>query len=105
MRKRWLLPLSLVAVLALPAIAGPYELAFCPITSGRFLLIEGKLWLEVFKEDGRAVEKRREQVANPLDERSHEVLSKRGTVTVETHRDKKSSDLFIHWGTLKDGEQ
>lgn len=104
MRKRVLLCLSLVVALALPTLAGPYELALCPITHGHFLLIEGKLWLEVLKEDGKPVEKRREQVANPLDERSHEVLAKRGAVTVETHRDKKSGNVFVHWGTLKDGE-
>ena len=104
MRKRVLLVFSLVALLALPSLAGPYEVALCPVTTGRVLIAQGTLWLEVLQEDGKAVEKRREQVANPLDEHSHDVLSKRGAVTVETHRDKKSGNLFVHWGTLRDAK-
>ena len=101
MTKRAMFVLLLTAVLALPSAGGPYDQILCPMVGGRFFLIEGQLWLEVLKEHGRAVEKRRERIANPLDDRSHEVLSKRESVSVEVHQDKKGG-LFVHWGTLKD---
>ena len=102
MRKRVMLVLLLAVALALPSAAGPYDLSLCPVIGGRFLLLEGgQLWIEIFKQDGKPVDMRREKIANPLDERSHEVLSKRGPVTVEVHQDKKGG-LFVHWGTLKD---
>lgn len=104
MNRRVTLVLLLAVALALPSAAGPYDQILCPMITGRFFLIEGQLWLEVLKEHGRPVEKRRERIANPLDDRSHEVLSKRESVSVEVHRDKKGG-LFVHWGTLKDDNQ
>jgi hypothetical protein len=91
----------LIFALALPSAAGPYEVALCPITGGRFLLLKGTLWLEITKQDNKPVESRREKIANPLDDRSHEVLVKREAVTVEVHQDKRGG-LFVHWGTLRD---
>ena len=93
--------LLLLLITALPSAAGPYDLAICPIIGGRFFLLEGQLWLEILKQDGKPVEVRREKIVNPLDDRSHEVLSKRESVSVEVHQDKKGG-LFVHWGTLKD---
>ena len=95
------LVLLLAIVLASPAVAGPYEVALCPVTGGRFLLLDGQLWIEILTQDNKPVEMRREKVANPLEDRSHEVLVQRGTVTVETHQDKRGG-LFVHWGTLTD---
>lgn len=103
MRNRSIALLFLLTI-ALPSAAGPYDLAICPIIGGRFFLIEGQLWLEILKQDGKPVEVRREKIANPLDDRSHEVLSRRGQVSVEVHEDKKGG-LFVHWGTLKDDQQ
>ena len=102
--KRLIAVLLLTFAIALPSAAGPYDLAICPIIGGRFLLVEGQLWLEIVKMDHKPVETRREKIANPLDERSHEVLSKRGNVSVEVHQDKNGNGLFVHWGTLKDDE-
>jgi hypothetical protein len=99
-----ILVLLLTIALALPCSAGPYEIAFCPITGGRFLLEQGQLWIEITQQDHKPIEPRRERIANPLDDRSHEVLSKRGPVTVESHPDKKGG-LFTHWGTLTDAKQ
>lgn len=84
--------------------ASGYDRILCPPVGGRFLLISGQLFLEITREHDKTIPARRERITNPLDERSHEVLAKRGTVTVEAHRDKKSGDLFIHWGTLKDAK-
>ena len=92
-----------VGAVAPSSEATVYEIALCPMIGGRFLLLEGQLWLEIAKQDGKPVDIRREKVANPLDDRSHEVLSKRGQVSVEVHQDKKGG-LFVHWGTLKDDE-
>jgi hypothetical protein len=96
-----MLVLLLTFALALPSAAGPYDLAICPIIRGQFLLAQGHLWIEITQQDHKPVEPRRERIANPLDDRSHEVLSKRGPVTVESHPD-KNGGLFIHWGTLQD---
>jgi hypothetical protein len=95
--------LMLFAVAAAPpsAEATPYEVTFCPIVGGRFFMKSGELWLTITKQDGKPVAKRTEQIANPLDERSHEVLAKRGNVKVEVHQDKRGG-LFVHWGTLAD---
>jgi hypothetical protein len=92
----------LLLAAASPLRAGVYDRTLCPMYKGEFLLITGQLWLDITGVDGKPVEKRREKIANPLDERSHDALAKRGPVSVEAHPDKKSGDLFIHWGTLKD---
>lgn len=86
-----------------PASASPYELILCPMVAGQFLLRNGELWIAIVKEDGKPVAKRTEKIANPLDDRSHEVLVKRGNVKVEVHQDKQGG-LFVHWGTLADDE-
>ena len=104
MIKRVTLVLLLTIALAIPSAAGPYDVILCPVSSGQFLLLDGKLWFEILRQDGKPVEVRREKIANPLDDRSHEVLSKRGQVSVEVHHDKKGG-LFVHWGTLKDDKQ
>jgi hypothetical protein len=79
--------------------AGPYDRTLCPPILGQFILRSGALWLIITKEHGKPVTKRTEKIANPLDERSHEVLLKRGPVRVEAHKDKRGG-LFVHWGTL-----
>jgi hypothetical protein len=101
-----LVVLLLLAVATAPpsAEASPYDLALCPLTSGRFLMKGGELWLAITKQDGKPVAKRTEKIANPLDDRSHEVLVKRGNVKVEVHQDKKGG-LFVHWGTLADDKE
>jgi hypothetical protein len=99
-RTATLLLLSLLLIAA-PSQAGPYDVILCPTVGGRFLLLSGQLWLEITQQDHKPIEPRRERIANPLDDRSHEVLSKRGPVTVESHPD-KNGGLFIHWGTLQD---
>ena len=86
------------------ASAGPYDVVICPMIRGQFLLIEGSLWVEINREDGKEVATRREKIANPLEDRSHEALTKRGNVSVEVHHDKKKGGLFVHWGTLKDAD-
>jgi hypothetical protein len=104
--KRAAILLSLFALLLVAAPspqATPYEVTFCPIVGGRFLLDQGHLWIEILQQDHKPVQPRRERIANPLDDRSHEVLSTRGPVIVESHPDKKGG-LFIHWGTLKDAK-
>lgn len=84
-----------------PAEASPYDQLLCPMIAGQFLLRGGELWIAIVKEDGKPVAKRTEKIANPLDDRSHEVLAKRGQVKVEVHQDKRGG-LFVHWGTLAD---
>ena len=84
-----------------PVEASPYDQILCPMIAGQFLLRGGELWIAIVKEDGKPVAKRTEKIANPLDDRSHEVLSKRGQVKVEVHQDKRGG-LFVHWGTLAD---
>lgn len=105
MKKRLttLVVLMLFAVAMAPpsAEATPYEVTFCPIVGGRFLMRGGELWIAITKQDGKPVAKRTEKIANPLDDRSHEVLAKRGNVRVEVHQD-KNGGLFVHWGTLAD---
>jgi hypothetical protein len=103
MRKRSI-AFALSLLLTFAAQAGPYDLAICPIIRGDFFLLDGQLWIEIFKQDGKPVERRREKIANPLDEKSHEALSKRGPLTVEVHQDKDGKGLFVHWGTLDDDE-
>jgi hypothetical protein len=83
--------------------ASAYEITLCPPIVGQFLLQKGQLWIAIVKEEGKPV-KRSERIANPLDERSHEVLAKRGNVKVEVHQDKKGG-LFVHWGTLADDKE
>jgi hypothetical protein len=84
-----------------PAHAGPYDLALCPIVGGKFLIEGGQLWIAITKQDGVPVKKRTEKIANPLDEKSHRALAKRGAVTVEVHQ-AEGGGLFVHWGTLAD---
>ena len=90
-----------VAAFVPPAEASPYDQLLCPMIAGQFLLRGGELWIAIVKEDGKSVAKRTEKIANPLDDRSHEVLAKRGQVKVEVHQDKRGG-LFVHWGTLAD---
>lgn len=102
MRTR-IIALLITLTLAVPAsYASLFDRTICPPVAGLFLLEKGQLWFNITQEHDKPVKAHRERVANPLDERSHEVLAKRGTVGVEAHRDKKSGDLFIHWGTLTD---
>ena len=97
--------LLLVAATAPPsAEATPYEIALCPMVAGQFLMRGSELWLAITKQDGKPVAKRTEKIANPLDDRSHEVLAKRGNVQVEVHQD-KNGGLFVHWGTLADDKE
>lgn len=98
--------LLLAVALALPSLclnAGPYDLAICPIISGRFIVMEDQLWVEIAKQDGKPVEVRREKIANPPDDHAHEVLARRGPVRVAVHQDKKGG-VFVHWKTLKDDQ-
>ncbi len=95
--------LLLMTAATSPAEAGPYDLAICPIIAGQFLMRGNELWITIVKQDGKPVEKRTEKIANPLDDRSHAVLTKRGQVKVEVHQDKKGG-LFVHWGTLADDQ-
>lgn len=108
MRNRWITfamsLLLLITAVTPPASAGPYDLAICPIIAGKFLMRGGDLWITIVKQDGKPVAKRTEKIANPLDERSHEVLTKRGNVKVEVHQD-KNGGLFVHWGTLADDKE
>jgi hypothetical protein len=90
-----------VATATPSAEATPYDYALCPMIAGQFLLRGGELWITIVKQDGKPVAKRTEKIANPLDDRSHEVLAKRGQVKVEVHQDKRGG-LFVHWGTLAD---
>lgn len=101
--RRTVLLTLMVTLLAFvqPAGAGPYDQLLCPMIAGQFLLRGGELWIAIVKEDGKPMEKRTEKIANPLDDRSHEALVKRGQVKVEVHQDKKGG-LFVHWGTLDD---
>src|SRR5687768_2916201 len=83
--KTRLIAVALVMLLALvvtpfPAEASPYDLILCPMVGGEFVMENDQLWIDITKEDGKAVEKRREKIANPLDAKSHEVLAKRGRV-------------------------
>lgn len=89
-----------VALVPSSAKASPYDQILCPMIGGRFVILEGHLWFAITKEDGVPVKKRTEKIANPLDDKSHEALSKRGPVKVEAHQDK--GGLFVHWGTLAD---
>jgi hypothetical protein len=98
-----LLTLALLLAAAPSPQASPYDFALCPIVGGRFLLDQGHLWIEILQQDHKPVQPRRERITNPLDDRSHEVLSTRGPVIVEAHKD-KNGGLFIHWGTLKDAK-
>ena len=93
-----------VATVAPSADASLYELAFCPMVAGQFLMRGGELWIVITKQDGKPIAKRTEKIANPLDERSHDALVKRGTVTVEVHQDKRGG-LFVHWGTLAEDKE
>ena len=107
MRNRWmtLVVLLLLTVIAAPMAEGsPYDVTLCPIVRGAFFLRGAELWLTITKQDGKAVPKRTEKIANPLDDRSHEALVKRGNVTVEVHQD-KNGGLFVHWGTLADDKE
>jgi hypothetical protein len=90
-----------VALAPSSAKASPYDMTLCPITAGRFLFEKGQLWLAITKQDGVPVKKRREKIANPLDEKSHRALVKRGPITVEVHQ-AEGGGLFVHWGTLAD---
>jgi hypothetical protein len=101
-----LVVLLLLAVATAPpsAEAAPYDMALCPMVAGQFLMREGALWLTIVKQGGKPVAKRTEKIANPLDDRSHEVLAKRGNVKVEVHQD-KNGGLFVHWGTLADDKE
>ena len=108
MRNRWMtfvVSLILLITAAPPsADASPYDVTLCPIVGGRFFMQGGELWLTITKQDGKPVAKRTEKIANPLDERSHDSLSKRGRVTVEVHQDKRGG-LFVHWGTIADDKE
>jgi hypothetical protein len=96
--------LFVVATAPPSAEATPYEVTLCPIIVGRFLMQGDELWLAITKQDGKPVAKRTEKIVNPLDDRSHEVLAKRGNVQVEVHQD-KNVGLFVHWGTLADDKE
>lgn len=103
MRNRFVTVALLLLLTAVPAKASSYDITLCPPVVGQFLMRGGELWLAIVKEEGRPV-KRSEKIANPLDDRSHEVLARRGKVKVEVHQD-KNGGLFVHWGTLADDKE
>ena len=104
MIKRLLPALLLTFAIALPSAAGPYDRLLCPPVGGRFIVAAGKLWFEIQKRAGKAVEPQRQQVANPPDGRDAEALTRRGAVSVQAHDDENGKGLFVHWATLKDDE-
>ena len=102
MRKLVLGIVMLLFILSLSsAQAGPYDRLLCPPGTGTFFIDDGRLAVTIVKENGKPVTPHTEQLSNPLTGKDAEAVTAQGLVVFNSHVDKESGRLFVHWETVK----
>ena len=97
------LVLGLALLLLLPNLsplqAGPYDRLLCPPGTGTFQMTDAGLAVTIVKENGKAVTPHTELLANAG--KDAEAVTGCGFFVFNSHVDKESGRLFVHWETLK----
>ena len=84
-----------------PLQAGPYNRLMCPPGTGSFTMTNAGLAVTVVKEDGKSVTPYTELLANPLTGKDAEAVTGCGLFVFNSHVDKETGRVFVHWETLK----
>ena len=84
-----------------PAYGTAYERVLCPPGTGTFQMTDDGLVVTVVSEDGKSVKPHTELLANPLTGKDAEAMTARGLVQFNSHIDKASGRVFVHWETVK----
>jgi hypothetical protein len=101
--KRLILGITLLLLLSnlSPLQATAFERVFCPPGTGSFTMTNAGLAVTVVKEDGKPVTPYTELLANPVTGKDADAVTGCGLFVFNSHVDKETGRVFVHWETLK----
>ena len=101
MRRLVVVGIALLLLNLSPLQATAYEELLCPPGTGTFTMTNAGLAVTVVKEDGKPVTPYTELLANPVTGKDADAVTGCGLFVFNSHVDKETGRVFVHWETLK----